>query len=96
MHVGNAFDLVGERKRTDFRLDTPRHTMTESFEIRVRNHKEEAVVVQVKETLYRWSTWEIIQTSHRFEKKDAHTIHFPVSVRPDGEEVVTYTVRYTW
>ena len=96
LHVGDAFDLVGERKRTGLRVDTARHLMTESFEVRVRNHKEEAVKVQVKETLYRWSTWEITQSSHSYEKKDANTIHFPVQVGQDGEEIVTYTVRYTW
>ncbi|MEJ2726483.1 MAG: hypothetical protein P8175_17960 [Deltaproteobacteria bacterium] len=96
LHVGDAFDIVGERKRTDFRVDTGRKTMTESFEIRVRNHKDKAVEVLVKEVLYRWSNWEITQTSHRYEKYDAQTIHFPVQVAGQGEKVITYTVRYTW
>ena len=35
LHIGDAFDIVGERKRTDFHVDTSGHVMTESFEIHV-------------------------------------------------------------
>jgi len=94
--LGSAFDIVGERRQTDFQPDTRRKRIDESFEIRVRNHKDVAVTVIVKETLYRWSGWEIREASHKYEKKDARTIHFPVEVEPDGEVVVTYSVRYEW
>jgi len=43
LHIGDAFDIVGERKRTDFHVDNAGHIMIESFEIRVRNHKTEPV-----------------------------------------------------
>ena len=96
LHIGDAFDIVGERKRTDFRVDNAAHWMTESFEIRIRNHKDEPVEVLVKETLFRWSNWEITQSSAKWTKVDSNTIHFPVKVDKDGEQVITYTVRYTW
>ncbi len=94
--LGSAFDVVGAHKMTDFKIDTGRRRMEESFEIRVRNRKDSAVKVLVKETLYRWSQWEIVKKSHEFEKQDARSVHFPVQVEPDGEAVVTYTVRYEW
>jgi len=96
LHIGDAFDIVGERKRTDFHVDIAGHVMTESFEIRVRNHKTEPVDVLVKEPLYRWNNWEITQASAKWTKYDSSTIHFPVTVAKDGEQVITYTVRYTW
>jgi hypothetical protein len=96
LHIGDAFDIVGERKRTDFHVDAGSHIITESFEIRVRNHKTEPVEVLVKETLYRWNNWEITETNQKWTKYDSNTIHFPVKVDKDGEQVVTYTVRYTW
>ncbi|HUJ11408.1 MAG TPA: DUF4139 domain-containing protein [Verrucomicrobiae bacterium] len=96
LHIGDAFDVIGERKRTDFHVDTSRHIMTESFEIRIRNHKEEPVEVTVKETLYRGSNWEVTEASQKWTKDDANTIHFPVKVNKDSEQVITYTVRYTW
>ncbi|HUI06718.1 MAG TPA: DUF4139 domain-containing protein [Verrucomicrobiae bacterium] len=96
LHVGDAFDIVGERKRTDFHVDTSAHVMTESFEIRIRNHKDEPVEVLVKEPLYRWNNWEITKSNQEWTKYDSDTIHFPVKVAKDGEQVITYTVRYTW
>jgi hypothetical protein len=96
LHIGDAFDIVGERKRTDFHVDVNAHVITESFEIRVRNHKTEPVEVLVKETLYRWNNWEITESNQKWTKYDANTIHFPVKVEKDGEQVITYTVRYTW
>jgi hypothetical protein len=96
LHIGDAFDIVGERKRTDYKIDASRHIITESFEIRVRNHKTEPVEVLVKETLYRWNNWEITESNQKWTKYDSNTIHFPVKVDKDGEQVITYTVRYTW
>ena len=96
LHIGDAFDIVGERKRTGFHVDTSGHVMIESFEIRIRNHKTEPVDVLVKEPLYRWNNWEITQASAKWTKYDSSTIHFPVTVAKDGEQVITYTVRYTW
>jgi hypothetical protein len=94
--LGSAFDVVGERKQTDFAVDTSRKTMDEKIEIKVRNHKDEKVKVIVKENLYRWATWTIPQKSHEFEKVDARTIHFPVEIEKDGEVTIHYSVHYTW
>ena len=38
--TGNAFDLVGERKQTSFRVDTGDKWIDESFEIKLRNWKK--------------------------------------------------------
>jgi hypothetical protein len=96
LKMGNAFDVVGERRQTDFRIDTSRKTMTEEIEIKLRNAKKEPVEVQVKETLYRWVNWEIVARTHAYRKDDARTVYFPVTV-PAGEEVtVKYSVRYWW
>ena len=94
--LGSAFDVVGERKQIAFDLNQNGHVMNETIEIRVRNHKTEAVKVIVKENLYRWTNWEIVQKTANFEKEDSRTIHFPIDVPADGEKVFTYTVRYTW
>ena len=96
LHIGDAFDIVGERKRINYSVDNSRHIIIESFEIRVRNHKTEPVEVLVKETLYRWNNWEITESNQKWTKYDSNAIHFPVKVDKDGEQVITYTVRYTW
>jgi len=94
--TGNSFDLVGERKRTDFKIRQAEHWATESFEIKLRNQKTEPVEIRVVEHLYRWENWDIEQKSDEFEKKDAQTIEFKVPVKPGEEKIVTYTVRYSW
>ncbi len=94
--LGSAFDVVGERRQTDFAVDNRAHWLEEAFEIKLRNHKEQPVEVLVKENLYRWSNWQILSKTHDFTKEDARTIVFPVRVAKDGEATVKYRVRYTW
>ena len=96
VYTGNAFDLAGERRRVDYSVDGNKRTATESFEIKVRNHKKEPVAVRVVEHLYRGENWDIQVKSDEYKKIDSHTIEFPVTVKPDGEKVVTYTAHYTW
>ncbi len=94
--TGNAFDIVGERRRVDWQIDTSRKTATEKIEVKVRNRKDEPVEVTVKEHVARWMNWEITEKSAPFEKKNAQEVEFKLPLKPDEEGVVTYTVRYTW
>jgi hypothetical protein len=96
LQIGNAFDIVGERRQTDFRIDNRANWMEESIEIKIRNHKDEDVEVRIKEPMYRWTNWRIQARSHDYEKLDSRTIAFDVPVEADGETAVTYTVKYTW
>ncbi len=96
LYTGNSFDLVGERKRTDYRVDSNRRTIDESFAIKIRKHKKEPVEVRVVEHLYRWNNWEIVSKTDGYRKLDANRIEFPVTVKPDGEVTVRYTVHYSW
>ena len=96
LYLGNAFDLKGERRQTDFKVDSSRQTATEAFEIKVRNHKKEAVEVRVVERLYRWTGWKIALSSDPYDKTDSRTVEFHVKVPPDGEKVITYRVNYSW
>ncbi|HSN21465.1 MAG TPA: hypothetical protein VLS49_12345, partial [Usitatibacter sp.] len=97
LRLGSAFDVVGERRQLDFRVDNAARWMEEDIEVRVRNRKPgEAVAVVVRENLYRWSRWSIVKRSQDFTREDARTIDFPVRIAPKGEAVVRYTVRYSW
>jgi hypothetical protein len=96
IYTGNAFDLTGERRRTNYTVEMNKSNATESFEIKVRNHKKEPVEVRVVEHLYRALNWEITAKSDDFKKKDSQTIEFPVTIAPDGEKTITYTTHYTW
>ena len=96
VYTGNAFDLTGERKRTNFLIDTNKDFLDESFEIRLRNHKKDPVTFTVAERLYRGLNWRITQESHPHKKTEAQKMEFQVTVAPDSEQVVTYTVHYSW
>ena len=101
LQIGNAFDIVGERKQTAFKVEGGRNWMMETFEIKIRNHKEEDIVVRVKETLYRTKTSRITADSQgdfRVDAKEMDIFHaaWDLPVKADGETVLTYTVEYTW
>ncbi len=94
--LGQAFDVVGERTQTNFTIDTSRKVITEGYRIQIRNHKDAPQKVIIKENLFRWSTWQITESSDKYEKIDSRTIHYEVTVPANGEKTVTYTVKYTW
>ena len=96
IYTGNAFDLTGERRRADYVMDNNRRTATESFEIKIRNHKKEPANVRVVEHLYRGPNWDIAAHSDEFKKTDSNTVEFPVTIAPDEEKVITYNAHYTW
>ncbi len=95
-YTGNAFDIVGERRRTYFKSNQQERWVDESFEIKLRNHKSTPVEVRVVEHLYRWSNWAISQKTDDFQKSNSQTIEFRVQVPPDNEKTINYTVHYTW
>lgn len=96
LYLGNAFDIVGERAQVDFKSMASGKVVEETIRIKIRNHKDEPVTVQVYEHPWRWNEWEITRKSAEVEKVDQSTIRFPVTVPKDGEAEVTYTIRYSW
>lgn len=96
IRLGSAFDVIGERRQAAFAVDTRARSMTETVEVVLRNHKDRAAEVTVREPLYRWLNWSITEQSHEFERRDARTVEFPVRVAANGETTVRYTVRYSW
>lgn len=95
LYVGDAFDIVGERIQTDFERPSE-NSLQETYEITLRNHKDEAVEVRVVEHLFRWSDWRIRNASDDFSELDSSTIEFRVQIPADGEHTISYTVRYFW
>ncbi len=90
LKIGNAFDVVAQRTQTNFKQLTTR-SFESSWEIVIRNHKDQNVSVGVIEPLF--SQWEVVEKSHLFKKLDAHTIRFDVDVPKNGETKITYRVR---
>jgi hypothetical protein len=93
VHIGNAFDIVAERKQTDYkRIDG--HTWEMEFEITLRNHKDAPVVVEVNEPI--GGDWEMLSSTFKATKTAAFAAQFHVPVEKDGTSVLKYRVRAKW
>ncbi|MFH0984822.1 MAG: hypothetical protein V1882_04735 [Candidatus Omnitrophota bacterium] len=90
LKIGKAFDVVAERVQMDYK-HISNHMHETEWEVTIRNHKAEAVVVGVLEPLY--SDWKVLTSSHTYKKVDANTLRFDVSVGKDAEVVVRYRIQ---
>ena len=88
--MGNAFDIVAERRQTDYRKLAD-NLYEDAFEVTLRNHKDAAVTVQVRDQL--GGDWEMLANSHPFVKLSASGVAFAVPVPANGQAVLTYRVR---
>jgi hypothetical protein len=93
LHVGNAFDLTGDRTVTN-QESLGSNANEETVQILLKNHKDEPVTIDAQENL--GSNWQVEQSSMAFDKKDAYTVVFHVLVPARAEQKVTYTVRHHW
>ncbi len=88
--LGEAFDVVGGRKQTDWKK-IAYDTYEAAFEISLRNHKKEDVTVKVVEPIP--GDWKMLVNSHDFIKTEAFTAEFNIPVPKDKEVKLTYRVR---
>jgi hypothetical protein len=93
LKIGSAFDIVSERKQTDFEKIASNVYEVE-HEVVLRNHKTTPVTVEVNEPI--GGTWRIIRSTHEYTKTDAWAAQFNVSVPADGSTTLKYRVRVTY
>ncbi len=90
LRLGEAFDVIVERKQTDYnRISDKVHEV--AVDVVLRNHKEQDILVEIVESMP--GDWEILSASVPHEKDDAHTAVFEAPVPADGKTQVTYRVR---
>ena len=93
MKIGNAFDVVSERKQIDFEKIASNVYEVE-YEIVLRNHKDAPITVELNEPI--GGTWRIIRTTHEYTKTDAWAAQFNAAVAANGTATVRYRVRVTY
>lgn len=81
LRYGTAFDVAGSFKQTQ----------RDQFEMRVRNHKTEAI--RVRAVAHLAPGQQLLQASPPAVAHDATTLYFDFTLRPNAEQVITYTVR---
>jgi hypothetical protein len=93
LHVGNAFDVVCERRQTDF--DALGGNLYEfAFEVTLRNHKSDAISVNVNEPI--GGSWEMLDSTYPATKTAAWAASFNVAVPAGGTSTLKYRVRARW
>ncbi|MGD8276876.1 MAG: DUF4139 domain-containing protein [Gemmatimonadota bacterium] len=93
IRMGEAFDVVGDRRQMDFKIIA--NCVTESqWEISLRNHKKETARVDVIEPV--GGDWDILSSTHPYRKIEAHTFAYTVDIAPDAEVKIVYRVRVRW
>jgi hypothetical protein len=93
LKIGNAFDVVAERKQTDFEKIASNVYEVE-YEVTLRNHKTTPISVEVNEPI--GGTWRILKSTHTYTKSDAWAAQFVVPVAADSTTTLTYRVRVTY
>ena len=91
--IGNAFDVVCERKQTDYEKIAA-NVYEFEYEITLRNHKATAVTVEVNEPI--GGSWRMLRSTHESTKTEAWAAQFNVPVASDGTAVLKYRVRVTY
>jgi hypothetical protein len=93
VHIGNAFDVIEERKQTDFKhIDN--HIFEMEYEITLRNHKETPITVEVNEPI--GGDWEMLSSTYKATKTAAFAAQFLVPVDKNGTSVLKYRIRTHW
>jgi len=88
--MGEAFDVVGERVQKDWkRIGSNLYEI--EWEITLRNHKKEAVTVEVIEPMP--GDWEILRSTQPHEKVEAFTARWKVPVPKEGAATLGYRTR---
>jgi hypothetical protein len=88
--MGDAFDVVGERTQKEWRKIASNVYEVE-WEISLRNHKKEDQTVTVVEPVP--GDWQVLTSTHAWEKPEAHTLRFTIPVAKEGASKLVYRVR---
>ena len=90
LQTGNAFDIVAERERTDYKR-LAGSSREEAYKVELRNRKDEPVEVVVQDRF--GGDWEIVEQSHKGEKTGAWFNEWTLTIPANEEVTLTYRVR---
>ncbi len=88
--MGQAFDLMGERKQRDFNILDNWYEY--EWAVNLRNHKDEDIIVTVIERT--GGDWEIIEENYKSSKESNNEIKWRIPVKSNGESTLKYKIRY--
>jgi hypothetical protein len=94
LHLGDAFDVTADKKQTDFRRREPTsnasYVFESAYEIVLRNAKNEAVNVTVREPVP--GDWTMLEESQPHEKAASGTAEWHVAIPAGAATTLKYRV----
>ena len=92
LKLGEAFDVIADKKQTDFKV-LPKPSKTNqlyesAYELTLKNAKKEKVIVTVQEPIS--GDWKIINQSHPHIKVNSHLAEWKIEVPAEGKTTLTY------
>jgi len=90
--VGNAFDVRGEKRITERERDKKSETI--SIKITLYNRKDRSVRAEVQEI--QRGDWYLRRASHSYTEKGNRELVFPLTLKANSREVITYTFTREW
>jgi hypothetical protein len=95
--MGTTTDIAAERTQTGWRIDDQARELHETFEIKLRNSRKEAVEVLITEHMWRWTQWTIQKESTPVTLgAGGETAQFRLRVPASGNARLEYTVVYQY
>ncbi len=91
LKVGYAFDIAAEERLMD-QSRISRQVEERTYEIELRNRKQEEVTIKVEKKLY--GDWDVVETNFEYTKKDARTLVFDIPVGAGETVTVRFRVRF--
>lgn len=94
LKLGESFDVTADKKQTNFKVVErimSRNVYDSSFEIKLKNAKDEAVTVVVREPIP--GDWEMLKQSTKHTKRAAGTAEWRIKVPAESSTTLSYTVR---
>ena len=89
LYVGNAFDVVGERKVMNHQGSYC--SSRDTVQIQLRNHKKEDIVVTVIEHPY--CDWDITEENFSHTKESTSETQWKIPVKADSSSTLTYVIK---
>jgi len=95
LKIGQAFDIIAERKVLD-RKREGKNNEKMKISIEFRNRKNEDITIRVTEPVTRRYDYRILSSNMEVYKKEAKQIEFMVPVKANQTNTLEYEILYTW
>lgn len=96
IRLATDHDVVAQRRPTACKLDESARNVVEKIEVKVFNRGKATADVVVREFVWRFPVWRLVQESARSHRGGAQTLEYRLRLAPGASQTITYSVVYSW